>query len=195
MIRNGRMHGKPLSVYSSPPSLSSSSLNSASCSSRPLSSHSEASLAPSSTTGGPAVFPTSVVARKSGSAWLHRSSANSSAILVRSCPGWARELSSLFQDGRPEGLLAFPLRAVLSWRPGVEWSMQGTVLSGRLELVELGGKALVGTRHCRIRLLLFTGAALAVLGLIEPLLGPALVSAHKPAIDIGQGSRRGNFLF
>ena len=40
----------------------------------------------SSVTGGPAVLPTSVVARKSRSAWLHRSSANSSAILVRTLP-------------------------------------------------------------------------------------------------------------
>jgi len=47
-----------------------------------------------------------------------------------------------------------------------------------LELVEAGGKALVGTRHRRIRLLLFTRAVLADLGFIEPLLGPALASAH-----------------
>ena len=64
-----------ISTYSSPPSLSSSSLNSASCSSRSLPSHYEASLAPpspSSATGGPAVLPTFVVARKSRIAWLHR---------------------------------------------------------------------------------------------------------------------------
>ena len=65
----------------------------------------------------------------------------------------------------------------------------------RLELVEAGGKALVGTRHRRIRLLLFTGAVLAVLGFIEPLLSPALslrpLLLGIPALDIGQGSREG----
>ena len=95
-----------LSAYYSPPSLSSSPLNSVSYSSRPLSSHSEASLAPpspSSATGGWTCRP-----------WLHRSPANSSAILVRYLSRvWARKLL-LLQDGCPEGLLlAFPLRAVL----------------------------------------------------------------------------------
>ena len=59
-----------------------------SCSSRSLFSHSEALLAapsPSSATGGPDVLPTSVVARKTRTAWLHRS-ASSSAVLVRSLP-------------------------------------------------------------------------------------------------------------
>ena len=71
------------------PSLSSSSLKNASCSSRSLYSHPEASLAspsPSPATGGPDVLPTSVVARKTRTVWLHRSSASSSAILVRPRP-------------------------------------------------------------------------------------------------------------
>jgi len=62
----------------------------------------------SSATGGPAVRPTSVVARKSRIALLHLSSAKSSEILNRSLPGPVssdRHLQSL--------LLAFPLRAVL----------------------------------------------------------------------------------
>ena len=106
----------------------------------------------------------------SKSAWLHRSSANSSVILVRYLPQIGP--GSLVQDGRPEGLLlAFPLRAVLeqmlaslnlilaSPTAGVRASSgPRKVLScqtvPRLELVEAGDKALVGRR---IRLLLFTG--------------------------------------
>jgi len=65
----------------------------------------------------------------------------------------------------------------------------------RPELVEAGGKALVGTRHRRIRLLLFTGV-LAVLGFIEPLLGAGLRPLlRKPALDIGQGSRERELSF
>ena len=72
-------------------------------------SHSEASLpGSSSATSGPAVRPTSVVARKSRIALLHLSSAKSSETLNRSLP---RPVSS---DHRPQSLLlAFPLRAVL----------------------------------------------------------------------------------
>ena len=43
-------------------------------------------LSPSSATGGPDVLRTSVVARKTRTTWLHRSSASSSAILVWSRP-------------------------------------------------------------------------------------------------------------
>jgi len=49
----------------------------------------EASLAaqfPSSATGGPDVLPTSVVARKTRTAWLHRSSASSFVMLVWDLP-------------------------------------------------------------------------------------------------------------
>jgi len=69
------------------PNLSSSSLLSQIRSSCSLASHSEASLAASSSysaTGGPDVRPTSVVAKNWSTAWLHRSSASSSAMLVRS---------------------------------------------------------------------------------------------------------------
>jgi len=51
----------------------------------------------------------------------------------------------------------------------------------------------------RIRLLHFTEAVLAVLGLIQPLLGPALglhpLLLRKPALDIDQGSREGELSF
>ena len=101
MKDQGKIKNDEIKVHRYPPSpsapsLSSSSLNNAICSSRSLFSHSEASLAapsPSSATGGSDVLPTSVVARKTKTAWLHRSSASSSAILVRSRP---RELSGLF---------------------------------------------------------------------------------------------------
>jgi len=73
----------------SAPNLSSSSPLSQARSSCSLASHSEASLAASSSssaTGGPDVRPTSVVARNWSTAWLHSSSASSFAILVLSRP-------------------------------------------------------------------------------------------------------------
>jgi len=86
--------------------------------------------------------------------------------LAVSVSGWARGLSGLFQEGHPEGLLLAPLRAVfeqmlaslnliLAPPTGVEWSTQGQAVP-RLDLV---GKVLVGTRHRRVRLLLFTGGS------------------------------------
>jgi len=69
-----------LTAFPPPPSLDSSSAICERCSSR---SHC-LFLLPPAATGGPAVLPTSVVARKSRIALLQRSSANSSAILVRS---------------------------------------------------------------------------------------------------------------
>ena len=75
------------------PSPLSSSATCARYSSRSLIPHSEASLPGSlSATGGPAVRPTSVVARKSRIALLHLLSAKSSEILNRSLP---RPVSSL----------------------------------------------------------------------------------------------------
>ena len=79
------------------------SLKAPSRSSRFLLSHSEASLA-------------AVVAKKSRSVWLHRSSANSSAILVRSLPrvgsGSFLVSSKTVVQRVFVATLAFPLRAV-----------------------------------------------------------------------------------
>ena len=132
---------KRRSAYSPTPSRSPSSLKAASRSSRSLLSHSEISLAAasaSSATGGPAVLPTYVVARESRSAWLHRSSADSSTILVRPLPRVGP--GSLLGSSKTGLLLTFPLRAVeqmlaslnlvLAPPTAVEWPTQGTVLSG-----------------------------------------------------------------
>jgi len=156
----------------------------------------------------PAVIPTSVVARKSRSAWLHRSSSNSSAILVRSLsrvgPG------NFLVSSKTVVLLAFPLRAVLKQMltslnlimapptAGVRASSgPRKVLScqavSRLELVEVGGKVFVGTVGSSFCFSL--RAVYAVLGSIEPLHGPAFglrpLLLRNPALDIGQGSREG----
>jgi len=107
---------------------------------------------------------------------------------LRAAPalGWARERSSLLQDGRPEGLLlAFPLRAVLEQmltsldrilasKAGVQ-STQGTVLPvPRLELVEAGGKALCWHAPPSAASAFHWGRGTCG-SCTEPLLGPALV--------------------
>jgi len=79
--------GKKNPLPYSSPSLSSSSLLPQARSAWSRASHSETSLAASplsSAAGGPDVRPTSVVAKNWSTAWLHRSSASSSAMLVRS---------------------------------------------------------------------------------------------------------------
>ena len=86
-LRKVRRRKSPSPNHHSSPCRSSSVLNSASLSARSLSFHSDASLAstsPSPATGGPDVLPTSVSAKNSSTAWLHRSSRSSSAMLVRS---------------------------------------------------------------------------------------------------------------
>ena len=80
----------------------------------PCSPDPEVSLAvpsPSPATGGPDV--TSVFARKTRTAWLHCSSASSSAILVRSRPRVAGASWSLLRRLHRGFLLASTLRAVL----------------------------------------------------------------------------------
>ena len=103
--------------------------------------------------------------KKSRIAWLHRSSANSSAVAVWSPSGF---------------LLALPLRAVLEEvlsslgfvlapsARGVRTSCcplkipAGEAVS-HLELVEAGGEAFVDARHRGVRLLLLAGSVFAVL--------------------------------
>ena len=77
----------------------------------------------------------------------------------------------------------------------------GQVLSGqalaRLQLVELRGEALVGLRHCGVRLLLLAGAVLGVPGPGELLPGPALgfcpLLLGEAALDIGKRAWQGEF--
>jgi len=89
------------------------SLNNASCSSRSLFSQ-LAAPSPPSANGGPDALQTSVVARKTRTAWLHHSSASSSTILVRSRPRSGPGAFWPFLRRLPRGLLlASPLRAVL----------------------------------------------------------------------------------
>jgi len=143
-------------------------------------------LATASSSGTP-VLPTSGVARKSRIAWLHRSSVNSSAILVRyllqqgpvafwSPPGRAASsVGSSTAGSSWRGLdlvLAPPTRGIWASRGPLK-ILAGEAVS-RLELVEAGGEPFVGARHRGVRLLLHAGSVHAVLGLAEPLLGPAL---------------------
>jgi len=60
-------------------------------------------------------------------------------------PGWARELSSLFQDGRPEDLLlALPLRAVLK-------QMLARLNLNRHHQQLASGRRVVHARCCPVR--------------------------------------------
>jgi len=84
MKDQGKIKSDERKVHRYPPSssahsLSSPSLNNASCSSR----SSLAAPSPSSSTGGPDVLPTSVVARKTRTAWLQRSSASRHLVRKR----------------------------------------------------------------------------------------------------------------
>ena len=121
-LKKVKRRNTPPPNHHSSPSRSSSALSSANLSARSLSSDSDASLAsPSSSpaAGGTDVLTTSVFARNSSTAWLHRSSASRSAMLVR---GGTGELPRLLQDARPQGfLLASPLEAILKkMLPGLD---------------------------------------------------------------------------
>ena len=143
----------------------------------------------SPTTGAPAVRPTSVVARKSRTAWLHRLSASSSAILVRSLSPREFSLGSSTRDHQQ----------VASGRRVVHaryWPVRQAV--PRLQLVEAGARRLlaraaVGSGFCfsQDRCLLFP--VLASLLLTQPLASVHFFS-EKPRFTLASDRGSGNFL-
>ena len=122
---------------------------------------------------GPAVLPTSVVARKPRVALLHPSSAKSSTIkLVRSLPGLGLGAS---------WFLTLPLRAVLQevlagldlvleppafgvWPFRRPLEVLACEVVTRLELEEPRGEPLDGSSHSWVQSLLLARSVLAVLG-------------------------------
>jgi len=159
-------------------------------------------------TGGPAVLPTSVVARKSRSAWLHHSSANSSAILVRSLPRvgprsflvtsktvvqrvycWLFHCGQFLNRCSSLNLILAPPRAGVRASSGPCKVTYCPVRQPRLELVE-AVCATVGSGFCfslgsYLRFLVLSSLFLA----LHPLL------LRNPRLTLARDLGRGNFLF
>jgi len=198
----------------SAPSLSSSYLLSQARSAWSRTSHSEASLAASSSssaTGGPDVRPTSVAAKTGVPPDCTARRRAAPRCWYGPCPVWGRGASLSPRTGV---LLASPLGAVLEQvLPGLDTVLAppaggvrsagcpSQILTGqavpRLHLVEARGEALVRFRYRRVRLLLFAGTVFSVPGPGELLPGPALdfcpLLLGEAALDVGKRARQGEF--